>query len=339
MRAFRGWLVFAGAVLLSGCWGRGDIRVVKDSVWTAMPDTTIGKALDSRSSCESTRWRAFDDERGRRIVEYVCEYRDVKAYLSRSTQNAIEAMKDHAAAKVSALDSTIGRARREVQELQESKQRRLSRNKREAAEDEKDRLTYQTDLQTLESMQNCRDFQARRFRLSGSVSTLQRIADMCARNGQTTTESYEREWNGVAQHFQSALHRFARAKERRDGEATDKTIEKAEAVAKALEEEKPRRITEIQTESAAEQTKVSARLKDYKRLSEISQWSIVNGEPVHVNSRVELQAGDQTLAQPVLILYVINDARDNTLELARRHRPTDVIDALWLRYRRLPRGT
>ncbi|MFD1712378.1 hypothetical protein FVQ98_19340 [Ottowia sp. GY511] len=94
-------LVFA-PVLLGGCFGGGDINIVKNAVWEAMPDTTIGKALDSRFSCTTPKWRQFEDERGRSIVEYTCEHKGVREYISRHSKEAFAARKQ-------AVDNQLGR--------------------------------------------------------------------------------------------------------------------------------------------------------------------------------------------------------------------------------------
>lgn len=118
----------------------------------------------------------------------------------------------------------------------------------------------------------------------------------------------------------------------------DSAIATAEAELAALDEQKSQKAQEVQEKGAAAQaefqSKASQHLKQYKGMREISQWSIVNGEPVYVGSAVELQAGSATISQPVLASFVINEARDNTPDWARRERATRGIDNLWERYKR-----
>lgn len=333
MRAFRGWLVFAGAVLLSGCWGRGDIRVVKDSVWTAMPDTTIGKALDSRSLCKSTGWRAFDDERKRRIVEYTCEYKGVKEYLARENQRVADQYGQEVQRNLNLLEAALKRAQDSVRSLRQGRDLHLSTYTRRASEDEARHKGYQADLEALEGMRDCRAFQMQSLRTKDEAKRLERLA------GYRGCPGYDLEWSSLVRRLQEGLQDLGRSEEkRRQYMAEDEdAIARAEATLATIESQKPQQAKEVQEQGAAAQaefqSRAAARLNGYQSLRETTQWSIVNGEPVHVGSAVELKAGDQTFTRPVLLSFVISEARDGTPEIARRGFLMILIDELWSRYR------
>src|SRR3989338_4410584 len=304
-------MLICAPVLLGGCFGAGNIDIVKNSVWTAMPDTTIGKALDSRVSCTSPHWREFDDERGRRIVEYSCEFQGAQA---------------------------------KVQGLRDGKAEMLSRHAQWAAEDEERSKTIQNDLKTLESMRDCPAFQPDLLQTKGIGTQLKFEAKRCGRYSRASDDPYVQKWGSLVQQLQGDLQRLARSVDvRREQIAErDDAIARAEAELAILDQEKAQKATAVQDKGASAQAelqnKASAHLKNYKSLREITQWSIVNGEPVHVGSAVELQAGANTITEPIPVSFVINDTRDETPDLARRVRTTNMIDSMWSRYKRQSGG-
>lgn len=340
-RVGQGWLMLACApVLLSGCFGASDIDVVKNAVWNAMPDTTIGKALDSRVSCKSTHWRVFDDERGRRIVEYACEYQGVQEYLASEAQRVVSLYDQEVQGNLALQNEMLKRAQTKVQSLRDGKAEMQSRHVQWAAEDEERSKAIQNDLQTLESMRDCRAFQPELLQTKGMGTQLKFEAKRCGRYSRASDDPYVQQWGSLVRQLQGDLQRLVRSVDvRREQMAErDSAIAKAEAELAALDEQKSQKALEVQEKGAAAQaefqSKASQHLKQYKGMREVSQWSIVNGEPVYVGSAVELQAGSATMSQPVLASFVINEARDNTPDWARRERATRVIDNLWERYKR-----
>ena len=327
-------------VLLIGCFGAGDIEVVKNAVWNAMPDTTIGKALDSRVLCQTTHWRVFDDERGRRIVEYACEYQGVQEYLSSEAQRVVSLYDKEVQGNLALQNEMLKRAQANVQSLRNGKAEMHTRHAQWAAEDEERSRAIQNDLQALESMRDCRAFQPELLQTKGIGTQLKFEAKRCGRYNRASDDPYVQQWGSLVRQLQGDLQRLVRSVDvRREQMAErDSAIAKAEAELAALDEQKSQKAQEVQEKGAAAQaefqSKASQQLKQYKGMREISQWSIVNGEPVYVGSAVELQAGAATISQPVLASFIINEARDNTPDWARRERATRVIDNLWERYKR-----
>ena len=337
-------MLICAPVLLGGCFGAGNIDIVKNSVWTAMPDTTIGKALDSRVSCTSPHWREFDDERGRRIVEYSCEFQGVQEYLSIETQRVVGLYEQEVQGTLTLLNATLQRAQAKVHGLRDGKAEMLSRHAQWAAEDEERSKTIQNDLKTLESMRDCPAFQPDLLQTKGIGTQLKFEAKRCGRYSRASDDPYVQKWGSLVQQLQGDLQRLARSVDvRREQIAErDDAIARAEAELAILDQEKAQKATAVQDKGASAQAelqnKASAHLKNYKSLREITQWSIVNGEPVHVGSAVELQAGAITLTEPMPVSFVINDTRDETPDLARRVRTTNMIDSMWGRYKRQSGG-
>jgi len=80
------WPVALGIAFWAAGGSNGDVRLVRESVWPAMPYSTIGVALDARQACSATRWRSFTDPQGQTVVEYRCEYRYARAYFEKQTR-------------------------------------------------------------------------------------------------------------------------------------------------------------------------------------------------------------------------------------------------------------
>ena len=277
-----GQLASACAVLtLGGCFGSGDINTVKDAVLPAIPDTTLGKALDTRASCKSTKWRAFDDERGRRIVEYTCEYKGIEEYISQKRLKAIEEDEKLAQRELDALPPLIERQKEEIQRRQQRRVEMISQHEAQTAEEE------------------------------------QRIA--AAKN--------------VTEKMLATDRAAAFANERRQSiKNFEDSMAREEAQLSNLETNLPQKFREVQEKSAASRTEVATLLKNFQNLSEISQWSIVNDEPVYVGSAVELVAANGKISQPMSLRSLISDVQDHTSEPAQRSLYMLHISDIWRRY-------
>ena len=266
---------------LGGCFGSGDINTVKDAVLPAIPDTTLGKALDTRASCKSTKWRAFDDERGRRIVEYTCEYKGIEEYISQKRLKAIEEDEKLAQRELDALPPLIERQKEEIQRRQQRRVEMISQHEAQTAEEE------------------------------------QRIA--AAKN--------------VTEKMLATDRAAAFANERRQSiKNFEDSMAREEAQLSNLETNLPQKFREVQEKSAASRTEVATLLKNFQNLSEISQWSIVNDEPVYVGSAVELVAANGKISQPMSLRSLISDVQDHTSEPAQRSLYMLHISDIWRRY-------
>lgn len=266
---------------LGGCFGSGDINTVKDAVLPAIPDTTLGKALDTRASCKSTKWRAFDDERGRRIVEYTCEYKGIEEYISQKRLKAIEEDEKLAQRELDALPPLIERQKEEIQRRQQRRVEMISQHEAQTAEEE------------------------------------QRIA--AAKN--------------VTEKMLATDRAAAFANERRQSiKNFEDSMAREEAQLSNIETNLPQKFREVQEKSAASRTEVATLLKNFQNLSEISQWSIVNDEPVYVGSAVELVAANGKISQPMSLRSLISDVQDHTSEPAQRSLYMLHISDIWRRY-------
>lgn len=68
------------ALLLAGC-GSSDIDIVKEGRLEYFQEFTVGQAFDNRKVCSSTKWGTIEDDRGRTIVEYTCQLKNVPEYF------------------------------------------------------------------------------------------------------------------------------------------------------------------------------------------------------------------------------------------------------------------
>jgi hypothetical protein len=73
-------LVVMCAVGIAGCTN-GDVSKVKSQPVPTDTSLTIGQAFDNRKVCDSVKWDAVTDTRGRKLVEYRCFVKDGAALL------------------------------------------------------------------------------------------------------------------------------------------------------------------------------------------------------------------------------------------------------------------
>lgn len=99
-------LVVGLSVNLAGC-GNSDISSVKKMTLTADQTYTIGQVFDNRKACDSTKWSESTDDRGRKIVEYRCDFGGVAeygesytAYFKKNLQSYADTMKNSYAAAI-----------------------------------------------------------------------------------------------------------------------------------------------------------------------------------------------------------------------------------------------
>ena len=268
-------------VTLAGCFGNGDINLVKDAVLKAMPDTTLGKALDSRASCKSTKWRAFDDERGRRIVEYTCEYKGIEDYISQKRLKAIEENEKLIQRELDSLPPSIERQKEKIQGMQQRRAEMISQHEAKAAEEEQ------------------------------HIKTASNVTEKILATERAAAFANER---------------------RRSIKDFEDSIAREEAQLSNLENTLPQQFKEAQEQSTASRTEIATLLKNFQSLSEISQWSIVNDEPVYVGSAVELVAANGKISEPMSLQSMISDVQDHTSAPAQRTIYMLHISEIWRRY-------
>lgn len=79
--------LFFVLALVYGC--SSDVDVVKEGRLQGLPEYTVSQALDNRAICESASWSNFEDDKGRNIVRYKCEMKDVEGLYYEMAQDLI----------------------------------------------------------------------------------------------------------------------------------------------------------------------------------------------------------------------------------------------------------
>lgn len=67
-------MIIVGIVVLlvSGCFGGGNVELVKNGVFDDYKSMTVGKAMDNWKECDEKEWTEFESENGTNIVEFTC---------------------------------------------------------------------------------------------------------------------------------------------------------------------------------------------------------------------------------------------------------------------------
>lgn len=65
--------------MLTAC---GDVSDVQGSLFPEQTVYSIGEVLNDRKICEDVNWTEQEDDRGKTIVIYQCEYKGAKAYYT-----------------------------------------------------------------------------------------------------------------------------------------------------------------------------------------------------------------------------------------------------------------
>lgn len=73
------------SVSLVGC-GNSDISTVKKMLLVDDQTYTVGQVFDNRKACDSTKWGESTDDRGRKIVEYRCNFNGVADFGEKSVE-------------------------------------------------------------------------------------------------------------------------------------------------------------------------------------------------------------------------------------------------------------
>ena len=73
---------------LSGC--SSEIDVIREGRLELLPEYKVGQALDNRKLCESTDWSVIEDERGRDVVRYTCDFKDIEKNYRDTANEMIE---------------------------------------------------------------------------------------------------------------------------------------------------------------------------------------------------------------------------------------------------------
>jgi hypothetical protein len=110
-------IVVALAFALVGC-GSGDISAVKDLPFPADTSFTTSQALDNRAQCEDTDWSAFEDERGRSVVEFTCTLRGAEEYFANELKQRLASLDNRQRSADGYMASILKSADEEIARLQ-----------------------------------------------------------------------------------------------------------------------------------------------------------------------------------------------------------------------------
>lgn len=72
------------ALMLKGMFGGGDISLVKNGIMKFNKTITIGEAFDNWQNCETKKWDSFETSNHTRVVEFVCEPKNVSEYFNKA---------------------------------------------------------------------------------------------------------------------------------------------------------------------------------------------------------------------------------------------------------------
>lgn len=88
MKNLKAALACISLAALSGC--SSEIDVIREGRLELLPEYTVGQALDNRKLCESTDWSIIEDERGRDVVRYTCDFKDIEKNYRDTANEMIE---------------------------------------------------------------------------------------------------------------------------------------------------------------------------------------------------------------------------------------------------------
>ncbi len=111
-------IIAVSTLLITGC-SNSDITTVKDGRLDDFQEYTIGQALDNRDACLSTEWESFEDERGRTVVQYRCDLKDLANVATHNTQIKIDREEESLAAWEERFEGKIPRLEQELKEEME----------------------------------------------------------------------------------------------------------------------------------------------------------------------------------------------------------------------------
>lgn len=295
------------AALLAGC---GDAGKVKDSKMKGWPQYTIGQLLDKRQVCNSTKWHSFKDKRDRKIVEYVCDYAPAKAYLEKTTAEMLESFER------SRLSNEEHEANMIVQMRQDLEKGIESHNAVLAGHEALQRGEYEPlqialrDRQVLATVRSCSDLNPEAFGGNEMRGYAQRLSAGCTLRGGAVD---------VAD-MAGALETIIKIRQRElknSVEDIPRQISISESKVQMLRNGLDERLAQVERATKETEHRLSdkrwlkARLEAFEGVKEISQWTIVDGEPTYVGSRVDVLFKNQPVEVPVQASFVFDQAADD----------------------------
>lgn len=331
------WTLTLAVLPISACFS-GDIDVVKKFVPEETPQYSLDQLLTPRKNCSKTSWSTFSDDRGRKIVQYACVYAPAHAYLQELTAKTREKEQENNAASKRSGEQLLQNKQKEVQRQYEQLQgaKELVADAQLPSEALQQ---LQSDWTAVSNAASCSSLAVDQFKHPSIISqarlTLRRCQDQdgdvaraCSRSDKawagacnyvrSQAESYKaRELQALA----SAVQQHIKIEQQKAPErlaAGRSSIQRLEATIPVYEEEVQKQEAsnkETLTQREAQAERINAwltrRSDSFKGVTEISQWTVVNGSPVYVGSRVDVAFGDSKAGTDVPLEFVLRNALDN----------------------------
>ena len=122
MKNLKAALAGISLAALTGC--SSEIDVIREGRLELLPEYTVGQALESRKLCDSTDWTIIEDERGRDIVRYTCEFKDIEKNYRDTANEMIDAAKNDSRPvtlqeRLNDLESEIARQKQLLKKAQD----------------------------------------------------------------------------------------------------------------------------------------------------------------------------------------------------------------------------
>lgn len=292
--------------VLAGC---GDAGKVKDSKMKGWPQYTIGQLLDKRQVCSSTKWHTFTDKRDRKIVEYVCDYAPAKPYLQKLTDETLEDFERTRLNSEEFETNMLIKVRQDLEKGIEAHKEMLARNEAlERGEYEPLRIA-QRDRELVSAIRSCSEVKVEAFSGNEVRSSAQSVSFVCQRDGRAelsdlayTAEHMVKVMQG---RYKGNLEDIPRQMSISESNlqmlrtALDDRLAQAEKAAKEPEYR------------GDDKKRLKERLAAFEGVKEISQWTIVDGEPTYIGSRVDMLFKNQPVEVPVQASFVFDQAADD----------------------------
>jgi len=328
------WAWVLAALPLSACFS-GDADTVKQFVPDETPQYTLDQLLTHRKNCSTTTWRSFSDARGRKIVEYACAYAPAKTYLQEHTDKARKSNQEDVASGKRLSQNLLDSKRKEVQnrydQLHETRAALAQAHHPSEA-----LLQLESDSSVVLNTKSCADLAPDQFKhrqviiqVRLSISTCQgeeaRVRTVCSRP--------DKAWAGACNHVRSeaklrsaselrslasAVENLLKVEQRRAPErltGMQNTIARIEAEIPLYEEEARKQEASDEASLAKREARserlnawLDRRIDAFKGVSEITQWTVVEGRPVHIGSRVDVAFGDAKVGTDVPVDFVYRNA-------------------------------
>ena len=343
------WVLASSVFAMTGCFG-GDMDLVKKSVPREASQYTLDQLLSKRKNCSDTSWKSFSDERGRTIVEYMCVYGPAQSYLQAMTEEHraadaknTEVSKEWARSAVEERKQIVARKTEQLE-----KARQALADGQQGMGGAQDALA--SDLATAGTVRSCADLDPSRFRNAQVIATVRQEAAGCERlmaqveracsntsqsapsigimlagrpelcnhaRGEVSTKmaNMARRLSFEIQNYQRIQRADApgRVEEmKRSIRLIEEDIPGNVAEAQKRESELSTRLQELDDKFQKNEAYRKRRLAAFKRVTELSQWTVVEGEPRHVGSRVTVEYGATSAGSDVPKDFVFRNALDDT---------------------------